>query len=220
MKKLMMFAAAMTIVGGAYAQCGLGDTPGMSCALVYNAKFSVKTTKGKPYSGKCDDLCYRAKASVSYKGFLYVCACSCDEFLQDGMFYLSGNKKNSEVFEGAPEWTVLNKIGKKNLDAEGFFNAELSDLETGREFNLAAAGFGKFDKKTGHLTSMSGNLVGVMSAPECEIECATGEPAVAFPACDWDESDDVATIAYGSWSIKYNKKLSKRYLENTWEPGM
>ena len=220
MKKLMMFAAAMTIVAGAYAQCGFDD-PNYECdaALVYQAKFNVKTTKGKPYSGKCDDVCYRQKGSANYKGYLYACGCTCDEFM-DAELLLTGNKKNREVFEGFPEWVTLNKIGKKNLDAEGYFHVELDDVETGREFILDAAGFGKFDKKGGYLKNMSGNFVGLMSAPLCEDPCEIGDPAVAFPACDWEEDEDVETIAFGKWSIKYNKKLSKKYWNNEWDPEM
>ena len=221
MKKLMMLAASMTIVGGAYsADCGLGTSSNAPCsaALVYDVKISVKTTAGKSYSGECYDSCYRAKSSRSYKGYLYACGCTCDDLLA-AEFYLV-DKKNDDVFEGAIEWNILSRIGKKNLDAEGLFEADLADAFTSREFIIAAAGFGAFDKKTGQLKSMSGNVVGTLTAPECVVPCDIGEPAVAFPACDWQEDSDVETVAFGTWSIKYNKKLSQRYYANLWEPGM
>ena len=216
MKKLMMFAAAMTIVGGAYAQCGLpGGQDECNTALVYDFKVSVKTTAGKNYSGKCDDVCYRSKSSKSMKGYLYVCGCTCEEFMEDSTLYLY-DKKADQVFEGMPEWEIFNKIGKKNLETEGLFGFE----DDYGEFVFTAAGFGKVNKKDGVLKTMSGSLVGSMEAPLCEVACDIGDTAVAYPACDWYEDGDVPTIAFGTWSLKHNKKLSQKYFAGLWEPGM
>ena len=45
MKTLMLFAAALMVVGGAFAQCS--DPVVSNCSLVYDFKASLKTTKGK-----------------------------------------------------------------------------------------------------------------------------------------------------------------------------
>ncbi len=216
MKKLMMFAAAVTIVGGAFAQCELPSVSNQ-CALVYTFKASVKTTVGKS-KYDCADVCYRNKGSKSFKGYLYVCSCLCEDFLSNSALWFVDSKTKQE-FTGALYWSILNRIGKKSMDAEGFWTGSAEDDEVGTDVNMYAAGFGKFDSKTGYLKSMSGNIVGSMSAPICEMDCATAL-AVAYPACEWDETDQVPTVLFGSWSISYNKKLSQKYFAGLWAPGM
>lgn len=60
------------------------------------------------------------------------------------------------------------------------------------------------------VTSLSGNIVGVIPAPECEYCCSAAQPAIAF-ACGGDEagSTELKTAAYGTFSIKYNAKATK-----------
>lgn len=104
MKKLMMTAAAMTIAGGVYAQCVINTPgPGEDCAMVYNVKFSGKTTIAKylPYSeggSICDlgsgegDYIYREPKSFKWQGYLASCFCGCDEF-NFGMYLMLWDKK-------------------------------------------------------------------------------------------------------------------------------
>lgn len=208
MKKLMMIAAAMTIVGGAYAQCS--DPVEGTCSQVYDFKASLKTTVGKAASGDCADLCYRTKSSISLKGYLYDCDCGCDAFLTATL--LAYDKKADEVYVGTPVWAFLNAIGKKSTDAEGLFDVAFA------QGTFTAGGFGTFDGKLGMLKSISGNIVGSLPGPVCEVSCADGEPTVAYPACDFAEDYDVATVAYGTFSLKYNKSLSAKYSAGTWVP--
>ena len=218
MKKLMMFAAAMTIVGSAFAQCEIEDP---NCALVYNFKANVKTTVGKAMKD-CDDICYRHKGSKSVKGYMYVCSCECEEFLAGSLLWFVWKKgKVSEEFEsdGPVAWEILNLIGKKSTDAEGFWTATAIG-DSGSEVTMWAAGFGKIDRRAGYLRSMSGNIVGKATPPLCVVPCEADVPAVAYPACDWVPADDVQTVFFGTWSISYNRKMSQRYAAGLWEPGM
>lgn len=59
------------------------------------------------------------------------------------------------------------------------------------------------------ITSLSGNIVGVIVAPECEYCCTANQPAGAF-ACGTTTIDTtLETAAYGTFSIKYNAKETK-----------
>ncbi len=213
MKKLMMLAAAMTIVGSAFAACELpaaGD-----CALVYDFKASLKTTKGG--EGSCD-ACIRVKGTKALTGWIFVCACDCETFMSDAVL-LAYDKKSGTVYTGPVVWGLLNKIGKKSVDAEGYWTSALTvDVDGAGAF--AAAGFGTFDGLV--LKSMSGDLVGTIPAPACEVKCDLGTVASALPACtfEFDPENPPATIVYGSWSMKYDKKMSAAYAAGTWVPGM
>jgi hypothetical protein len=211
MKKLMMIAAAMTIVGGAYAQCS--DPVLTDCSLVYDFKASLKSTVGKAASGDCEDLCYRATASKSLKGYLYACeGCDCDAFQLATL--TAYEKKSDETFVGVPEWDFLNAIGKKSLDAEGLFVVDFA------QGSFTAGGFGSFDSKTGMLKSFSGSIVGSLPAPYCEVACADGTPTVAYLSCDFIEDYEIETVAFGTFSLKYNKSLSAKYAAGTWVPAL
>ncbi|MFO7938029.1 MAG: hypothetical protein R6V06_10560 [Kiritimatiellia bacterium] len=105
MKKLMMVAAAMTIAGGAFAQCGYEPgTPGQPepglCALVYSVKLTAKTTvakflKGQIVSGsgtvcgygeegyETDPVIYRKPGKVKLQGYWMNCSCDCTEYEED-----------------------------------------------------------------------------------------------------------------------------------------
>ena len=216
MKKLMMFAAAMTIVGGAYAACTL-PTASNECALVYSVKVSAKTTVSKT-KVDCDEICYRSKGSISLSGYLYVCSCACEDFMSSSLLWLE-DKKGDEVYEGPMAWAFLNRIGKNTDDAEAFWLAGLeSDAQS--EITLYGAGFGKFDSKAGFLKSMSGNVVGLKSAPLCATACEITGIAVAFPACDFEADPTVPTVVFGTFSLNYNKKLSEKYYTGLWAPGL
>ncbi len=221
MKKLMMFAAAMTIVGGAFAQCG--EEPTAACALVYDVKISLKTTVGKEKAGSdvpCGEdigaICYRVKGSVAWKGFLSSCDCSCDGF-QAAELWLFNDKAQEIVAAGETlDWVVFNYFGKKNTDVEGFWQLE------GETASLYAAGFGTSDKD-GLLKSMNGNIVATLPAPECVLGDVCGA-AVAYP-CGMDNSVtngliDLTpdTVGYGTWSVKYNKSASQKSADNGYLP--
>jgi len=98
MKKLMMFAAAMTIVGGAYAQCA--DPVLENCMAVYNVKMNLKTVAFKGKAQECDDaICVRyPKVGLVLDGYLILCSCDCDGLTDaDNATIFLGNKKLQSV---------------------------------------------------------------------------------------------------------------------------
>ncbi len=216
MKKLMMFAAAMTIVGGAFAQCADIPVVTNNCALVYDVKLSVKTTVPKAIAGStinvpCADeetvaeVCYRTPGSLTLKGYLQACACDCESFLAATLTLWDTHAK-AYVTVDSFAWDFLNVIGKKNTEAEGAWTMEIAGG------TLYGAGFGKWDGKAtpARLSSMSGNFAGSVSAPQCDSEI-TCDAAIAYPCGNFDQgSSTLETAAYGTWSIKYNKSLSKK----------
>ena len=213
MKKLMMFAAAMTIVGGAFADCGDTVVVTNNCSLVYDVKISAKTTVGKflagsVISGSCGDastneaVCYRVIGSVSLKGFYTACDCDCATSFMQPDVTLWNPKAKVYVSVTSWDWDVLNVIGKKNTEVEGAFKLTLSDAE------LYGAGFGKWDSKNARVTSISGNIVGTGAAPECET--GNCDAAIAYPCGEAEYSSKFDTVASGTWSLKYNKSLSKK----------
>jgi len=209
MKKLMMFAAAMTIVAGAYASdCGDCDDD-CSCSLVYEFKASVKTTIAKDISDSCSSSCYRKCGSAKIKGYLYYCgACDC-EALAGMLFVAKETKYDDYVFGNSdagvqPTWEILNLIGKSDTDVEALWS--VSDDESGWSFT--AAGCGKYDEKNDRIKSISGDLVGKGPGPSCELSCDDSSASTVTLLCDVT-SEEAATIVYGSWSMKYHKKYSE-----------
>jgi hypothetical protein len=206
MKKLMMFAAAMTIVGGAYASdCDV------SKSLVYAFKASVKTTFAKDQAATdCDAaVCYRKCGSATLKGYLWYCGADDCTALAGLQFVAQETKGHSYVFGSAdagvtPTWTILNQIGKVDKNVEALWSAE--DTDSGWSFT--AAGCGKYDTKNARISSISGDLVGMGPGPSCELTCDATSASTVTLLCDVT-TDDANTIVYGSWSIKYNSKYSK-----------
>jgi len=60
------------------------------------------------------------------------------------------------------------------------------------------------------ISSVSGNIVGVLDDPDCESCCQANVLATAW-TCDGTENGDInhiLTAAYGTWTLKFNKKAS------------
>ena len=223
MKKLMMFAAAMTIVGGAYAaDCLRPDEEEKDCALVYNFKASLKTTAGAVTKGSaydpelCDRVssaaCYRKPGRLNWTGVLYVCGCDCTAFSEASLDIW--NKKAGAFATVDTEWSILNLLGSKGRGVEVLWSAG-SD---GDDFALTMAGFGKFDnrKKALHIKSLSGTAVGSKIAPECEKDLCIQAIALICEDGVWTGDADPQveqppTVLAGTWALKYNKKASYWY---------
>ncbi len=226
MNKLMLAATLIVSVSAAaFAECGTPDptpTP-VAGALAYDFKASVKTVDAKSTKVKqdCDDPllgCYRVKSSRSIKG-LWI-ACDCESFIAPVTYMTSNKTKDKYGSIGTAEFTVLNYFGKVTSDlkilsqvntAQGYVTFSYTDFYldadlTPRVFNFAAAGMGSV--KNGLLQGLSGNIVGVAEPAMCIESCDTPTPAVAYAPCDLSEDDSLQDVAYGSWSIKYNKSMS------------
>jgi hypothetical protein len=222
MKKLMMFAAAMTIVGGAFAACGdPEETPEGNCAQAYDVKLSVKTTVpaalgGYTISANCGDstnvaaTCYRKVGKQSLVGLIYTCDCECDAILS-GTFYLWNKKaKVYEVDAGTVAFDFIQLIGKKQADAEVAWQIVPDGTGTLGAGTLYASGFGKWDSKNDLLKSASGNFAGIIDPPICD-DALSCDAAIAFVCTDLSAGDSgLSTVAFGTWSIKYSSSKSKK----------
>ena len=230
MKKLMIAAFAAASVGSVVAgNCTpVGPTPVEKTPEVYTWKFSGKTTaadyiKGynvpgttgcAPTSGVIvDGEAIRVPGSLAIQGYTYYCVPCCDTLTTDPdleTFYIS--KPAKDKLDGGVATQFANVIGKKANQVEiyGMFTAKTGPATSSESYELAYAGFGKYDKKYVRVTSASGNFSGYKVVPH--YMKITGCPEAVY----WDCTGSVylsgnPAIAYGKWSVKYNSSASKKY---------
>jgi len=218
MKKLMIAAAAAAMIGGAYADCGLEPEEQADCAQVWDVKMSLKSTVcktlyvGAKKADKCGMggseaacYCYREVASVAVKGVLGACDCECETILNltddDQYFWVEKNK-----VQLADKLAIdhLYRIGKKmeKVEFAAWFGA------------LRLAGTGTYDTKNNVVKSVSGNVAGLWTAVfDCTGDCETVCPAFDLCDPDWESGLEVPTVAYGSFTIKYNSSFAKKFAQ-------
>ena len=221
MKKLMMFAAAMTIVGGAFAQCAVVE-PG-HCAMVWSVKMNLRTVTGKASStttvNSQDCTVDEAALCIRYPNFAYAvqgylvtedCECTCDA-LNDATAYLWATRLKSELVVTSWDWS-LHVLGKQNT-AEASWVLEGTDDLIG-DMTLAGAGFGTFKKTnifgsdvTGTFTALAGTVVGTLDEPTCVDACS---PAAYWFCEDLSTTDDSEPgVIFGTWNVKFSLAGSK-----------
>jgi hypothetical protein len=194
--------------GGGGCVPGDPEEPG-PCAIIYNLSMTLKTTAGK--SGKvqtsdcmpAQSVCYRVIASKSLKGILANCNCECEAFTEAQLYLW--DSKTGLVYADAEslEWTLLSLIGKKNAEVEAAWS--LGDV-------FVAKGFGRYDTKNNRVSNISGSVFARLPAPTCSIDCAPGTLAIPYDLCTIAPITNPGdTIAYGTWTLKYNSSASKRY---------
>ncbi len=226
MKRLVMIVAAMTIVGGVYAQDCCDDC---GCALVYDFKATLKTGAARSLKDACSPQCLRTCSKLSLVGYFFNCEdCDCDAF--KAMTFTAVNKKSRTYYFDAvtPDWTLLNQMGRRNTEIEALWTASgelvnLSDCdenETGRSIKLTFAGCGKIRRSSncgvdGIISSISGMVVGSGTGPYCAGSCnACGDTtsdtiSLVYPLCETELADS-DTVYYGTWAMRYNAKKSKK----------
>ncbi len=238
MKKLMGFAAAMALVGGAFADCTLPTETTDVEALVYDFAVTLKTTKAKLVTLKdtqvpCDlpiaggAIVYRDNgATLKYQGFYWTCDPSCVdspqfdvppytfEYWNTTEKVVLANAVNADVSATAPTWSVLNIIGspsKMSKVEAAFDTLTWTDLERTSASVANGAGFGTYDSKYNRVKTISGYVVATMAPPYYPhtVGDLVCPPAVAFTPCSYDENDN-PTVGYGTWSLKYNASASKK----------
>lgn len=224
----MMLAATLVLSAtvAVFADCGIPTTNAVpDAAYVYDFKASLKTVDAKSKSTKdpCDktviiDNCYRVKSSRKLQG-LWI-ACDCGSIAAPVTYITSNASKNKLGTIGDATFAVLNFFGKTASSATiaqglvdfdytdriAYFDADGFEQEEERNFSLRAAGFGK--AKGGILQSLSGQIVGQADPAMCVSKCAIPVEAIAYNPCDLTDDDSLPDIATGSWSLKYNSKLS------------
>ena len=237
MKKLIVAAVAAAVAGGAFAACMPGNPDPIETAWVYTWKFSGKTTTGvlvkgstinsgncRPDSVSTADCAVRVPSALKIQGYTYKCLPCCGGFTEladDGeAFYTTKPGKEKFAVTNAQklftEGLVVDfahVIGKKANQAElkGTFTGATND--SNEKYTFAFAGLGSYDLKNTRISSISGNFAGIMEVPH-DLK-TVGCPEAWYWNCDataYAGSD--ATVAYGSWSMKYNSSASKKFLKD------
>jgi len=232
MKKLMIaaIAAAAGLTAFGATDCG-PSTPDVAWAYVW--KFTGKTTTGNKGVAVSTSLCgpgtaaactYRVPASLKIQGYTYVCkpnACIDDEvnfwnaakFAEmDEVFYMTKPYKAS--FYGGVTTEFAQIIGKAKKQVEVIGKATLKDNIEGATFAFTWAGLGKYDLKNKRISSVSGNFAGTLSQPYAILKNATVCPKAGYWNCSTLALEcSGASVAYGKWSVKYNAKGSKNWLQ-------
>ena len=230
MKKLMIAAAAAAMVGGAYATPCTPDAPNTDCASVYSFKLNVKTTKGValkttgsgsqcvPGQASCSVI--REKDSTVIQGYIYDCSCGCD-VASTGSVIAWDSKRKAKVDTPAFTTTFINVMGKKQNVAEWawtFAGTALYDTTRSQAYALTGAGYGTFSK--GLYRSFSGNFAGTADASyDLKTKQDTNNPCACDPSQVWACADLTtlvaeSTVAFGTWTAKYDASASKKYLAN------
>ena len=194
MKKLIIAAAAVAMVGGVYAASGCNPkvNPQADTAWVYNWKFVGKTTDGVlkttdgiaagclvgAIAGKMEAI--RVPASLKIQGYTVKCNPTCLD-VEEAAFV--GNSKNEGeafwitkptkgCFANAPAGVSF-KFGNVIGRSAGKYElvGEFKGLESfnGERYELIFAGQGAYNKDKGRVTSVSGNFAGVMVVPHYHV---------------------------------------------------
>lgn len=171
--------------------------------------------------------CYRVKGTQKIKATVFI-----DELCDDGEIV----EDNGDSYDFTLQF--LNFFGNQDVtkanSVEALFTYDFEDTgygnldgADGTNFGFALAGQGTWKEKLFNfkvqnqtinlpgVDSISGSIVGYLPAPDCEACCADAVNALAFE-CDEDPNDrvwswDLPTAAYGTWSMKFNKKTTLTY---------
>lgn len=221
MKKFTAFAFAALIACGAFAQCAPDPVDRAETAVVYNFKFSGKTTAGLYKSINTGSVCdpgeinytIRIPSTIAGAGVILTCETFCEDAFQnptEAAFWTT--KQTKQGFMPSFSWTFVNVIGKAKKDAEIAFAWDGGMFASGQEIiGVAFAALGKFDPEARLYTSFSGNFAGTLS-PSLFVSkdgCSTAESLV-WKCDDLEELVEENTVVYGTWSLKLDKSASKK----------
>lgn len=228
MKKIMIAAAVAAVGAAAFGAACAPTVPDTAWAYVW--KFTGKTTTGNKAAVVTTSACgpsttatctYRVPASLKIQGYTYVCTpqpCADDamgfetQFAEENeVFYMTKPYKAS--FYGGVTTEIAHIIGKSKKQAEVQGVASLTENVENSTFDLVYAGLGKYDLNNKRLTSANGNFAGTLSQPWAILAKST----VCIQAGYWNCTTlalecEGPSVAYGKWSVKYNKSASKKYL--------
>ena len=149
--------------------------------------------------------------------------------------YVAQTVANAGDLEGLTDWAMLAssdfytaRYSKKANKVEALWPLNTEGVrfdfegnETAVGFNVVAAGLGTYDAKLDLLKSVSGNFAGLISAMPFEVKkgkLVCGEEFAKTYFCegweDWvfDGTETEVVVAYGTWSVKYNKSAAKKPL--------
>ena len=231
--------AAMTAGAYAGACDDVDIIETMDDCLVYDVTFKLKTLAPKKLVCKSCDKCsdddvvyYLGDASRTLNGYLWFCYDDCWDV--DDVPYIALWEKKTKtaiiplyyaIEDGKrvayPAETEFSFLGRYNKKADKVAAMWLVGSDYGEFFAAGVKGKVMKDKEEGTVTlkSISGNVVGTLAMQTIEVaqKCKDPEEFTAKIAglCDcwedWCTDGDEADIVpfSGTWSLKYNKKLSK-----------
>jgi len=170
----------------------------------------------------------RVPGSLAIQGYTYYCENCCDSFASGtagatipatDTFYMT--KPFKDVFTTADiTIDVAHIIGKSATQYETKGLATFNTTDPSVNYKLTFAGLGSFNKTLRVPTSISGNFAGTAESPYFIGWVGTGTSKTweCIPA-DWWLCDTLAfagapseaSVAYGTWSVKYNASASTRY---------
>lgn len=228
MKKLMFAAVAAVAMGAVASDCTPDPTPDVT--LVYSVKMNVKTTKGVAGSvttpgsictpgdqGSTTSTVIREKDTTKFDGWIYDCVAACNT-VETGTTVVWDSKRKAQLEDAAFTTTFLNVIGKKQADAEWawtFAGNAVYDNVREQAYTLTGAGYGKFSAKKGYYTTFSGNFAGTAAA---SYDLRKGnqicDPSQVWKCDALTTLVDSDTVAFGTWTVKYNASASKKFNKN------
>lgn len=225
MKKLM-FAAAVAAMTASVLAGNCKETPEEDCMDVFNVKFSGKTTTEN------EDLTYKSVKKLSGKGTLTITA----DYVTEALAAKVGKAKYTLLLEEGEvtKFTVFGKKLEKVLDDNLKKPGKHYDLESdlGVKFegadeydiNVNQVAFGKVDAYITKAKTIKGGACGEdIDVDGCELVLTpksfngwfTGDFQTCLDEleftndCNEFEADGATALIGGTWSAKYNKKLSK-----------
>lgn len=252
MKKLIAAVAIAAVSGVALADACAPGTVVKTNATVYAVKFALKTPTGDictaagtaasncaPGSNAGANYYVRKPSTYALQGWFADCKDDCDEIKKFTQNHIALWNTKERLGMEVTGYTVdiIHVLSKTQTDAEIYFTLK-GDMKNGttgawaadgltRSFDLACAGFGKFDKKNKRYTSFAGNVVGKVSKvmyPKAVNIGTAAAPNWVCPEAGYWLCDAIATgcsglvtreqsIAYGTFAIKYNAAASTAYYQ-------
>lgn len=230
MKKILLSTLVAASMGVIANDCTPADPVVTEPTLVYSVKMTVKTTKGLIGTATTDSstVCtpgevtttatvIRLPDSTKFDGYIYDCTATCST-IADGSAVVWDSKRKAQLDGAAFTTTFINVMGKKQSEAEWAWTfagaANYGDDKLVQEYALTGAGLGKFNTKKGFYTSFSGNFAGTATASFDLSKKTTCDPSQIWNCDKLDEPVDENTVAYGTWSAKYDASASKKYAKN------
>ena len=189
-------------------------------------------TDGQGGSVIVDCEVVRVPGSLAIVAYSYLCDAECSAFEPasqnmlvtptKAQFYATKPLKSLVVpYRGKNFIKVIDVahvIGKKanQYELAGTAEFDFPADDIGQKYTLTFAGFGSYDQKNERVTSVSGNFAGLQTPPKYAKTGCGGEKC---PSADWWNccplayagAPDDASVAYGSWSVKYNSSATKKF---------
>lgn len=225
-KKMKKFAIVLAAI--AAFTCAFGGACGPTAkptSWVYAWKFVGHTTEGGKYrfvSSACgagDPCTFRTKASLKIQGYTYLCSPGCGsesfEAFSEANEVFWQTKPVRASIAGGVTTEICNIIGKSKKQCEiagtALFTLFTDDYTTVGTYAFMYAGFGKYDKRKSRVKSATGNFAGVYAYPTYSTGCQVITAGVWDCATLQLVCEDVPSILYGKWSVKFKKSASKQY---------